>query len=174
MPVYLINGASGTGKTTIGRELEKRGFRVIDTDKSFGYFANLGTEEPVEYPKRDPDAKWYEINGWIWNRKKVEKILEEGTHETIFLCGGSLNDDIFYHKMAAIFRLYTSPEILKKRLLTYENAKYTNSPAFVERMLDLVKRSKADAKMMSWYIIDTSNNTVEQSVNEIFRNIHDN
>lgn len=41
MTAYLINGPSGTGKTSISRCLQERGFRVINTDEEFGYYADL-------------------------------------------------------------------------------------------------------------------------------------
>ena len=167
MPVYLINGASGTGKTAIGHELQKRGFRVIDSDEELSYFANLETEEPIEYPEGTPDESWYKVNGLIWDRKKIEKVLEEGKRETIFIAGAGINDHEYYPRLTKIFRLYTDPEILVQRLQNRAPDHPTNNPLFIRKMVDLVKASKPDAENCGWELIDTTSKTVEQSVDEI-------
>ncbi len=171
MSVYLINGASGTGKTAIGDELKRRGFRVIDSDKELSYFANLKTKEPVEYPKETPDEDWYKINGFIWSREKIEKVLSEGEKKTIFIVGAGVNDHEFYPRIAKIFRLYTEPEILVQRLSARPNDHPTNNPLFIEKMIKLVNASKLDAKTMGWELIDTSFDSVGRSVDKILGKI---
>lgn len=172
MPAYQINGLSGTGKTAIGRELARRGHKVIDTDAEFGCYANLETEEPVEFPQTGhPSQEWYQANGWMWDRAKVQATLNGMGSEAVFLCGGSLNEQHFYHRMAIIFRLYTEPRMLRDRLLKRHD-RHSSNPVFVRRMLDLVEPYRMDAIGLGWPVIDTSERTVEQSADEILGYVH--
>ena len=92
MAVYLITGPSGSGKTSIGIELLRRGYNVIETDSRFGYLANRKTEAPVDYPGvKKITTEWYKINGWIWNRQKIEKHLNNCRQNIVFFCGAADN-----------------------------------------------------------------------------------
>ena len=48
---YLIEGGSGTGKTTVANELQRRGFHVIHGDRELAYHGDPETGEPTD---RDP------------------------------------------------------------------------------------------------------------------------
>ncbi|HEU0266109.1 MAG TPA: AAA family ATPase [Candidatus Saccharimonadaceae bacterium] len=172
---YLINRPSGTGKTSIGDELEKRGYRVINTDKAFGYYANLETRVPVTFPKHGiPNEKWYSTNGWAWDSEKVEKTLKKYSSETVFFCGGSFNESYFYPQFTKIFRLHCSPEKLIERLTKRKGDSHTNNTYFIAKMLDLLETSENDAERLGWPVIDTTNKTIRQSANEIERIIGSN
>jgi shikimate kinase len=147
MSVYLINGPSGSGKTSIGVELQARGFTVIDTDEQFGFYANLETEQPVEFQGSNVTEEWYRQSGWIWNRKKVEEAIENAT-ETTFFCGGSRNESTFYPKFARIICLDVSPEVLVNRLKDRQSDNHTNNPIFIARMLKFLEIAKADGKSL--------------------------
>ncbi len=165
MAIFLINGLSGTGKTTIGIELARRGYHAIDTDKAFGYYGDLKTEEPVDFPGKDVQPEWYDKNGWIWNRDSVDQVIN--TDETIFFCGGSSNEFIFYPGFNKIFHLYVNPETLVKRLRTRDGDRHPNNPEYIVRMLELLESSNNDAKSQGWILIDTSDDSVEQSTDLI-------
>lgn len=166
MPTYLINGPSGTGKTSVGNELKKRGYSVFDTDESFGYYANLETEEVVEFPGENVTEEWYSKYGWIWDRVKVEKVLSNKT-DTIFFCGGSLNESIYYPKFTSIIRLVVTPEVLVQRIQSRKGDEHTNNPAFIERMVKFLETARADAEKLGWIVVDTSSKTAKASVDEI-------
>lgn len=171
MSTYLINGPSGTGKTSIGKELAKRGYRVIDTDKAFGYYANLQTEKPVKFPGEDRvSPEWYAINGWIWRKKEVEKVLNEAK-EVTFFCGGALNESQFYHRFTQIFRLIIDSETLVNRLSARVGDQHTNNPSFIARMVSFLEHAKSDAEKLGWVVIDTSKKSVEESVEEILAHV---
>jgi hypothetical protein len=68
MNAYHITGALGSGKSHVGRELGKRGFRVIETDFEPGLsdWANKETRQKVEEPAQPFPAEWVEAHGWYW------------------------------------------------------------------------------------------------------------
>lgn len=172
MSVYLINGPSGSGKTSIGAELQERGFRVIDTDEKFGYYANLETEEPAEFQHKNVTEDWYKHHGWIWDKQKVEEVINNAT-ETTFFCGGSLNESIFYPRFNRIFRLIVTPETLVARIKKRGNDKHTNNPVFIARMLKFLETAKADGEKSGMVVIDTSAKTVSESTDELLSYVNE-
>ncbi|MBP6880574.1 AAA family ATPase [Candidatus Saccharibacteria bacterium] len=166
MSAYLINGPSGSGKTSIGDELQRKGFHVINTDEKFGYYANLKTEEAVEFPVDEVTEEWYRDNGWIWNRKKMEYTLTR-TDEDIFLCGGSLNESSFYPRFEKIFRLVVDADILVARIKSRGNDGHTNNPDFIARMLNFLETAKLDGEKAGMIIIDTSRKSISESTDEL-------
>ncbi len=174
MSTYLINGPSTAGKTTIGKLLAKRGYKVIDTDQEFGHYANFETEQPVAFPSSGhPSADWYRVNGWIWDRKKVERAIQEGENQTVFFCGGAYNENHFYPQFNKIFRLHMTPEEFEKRIGARGEDPHTNNPNFRQRMIDFLKTSVQDATSSGMVIIDTSNAKPEDSVLEILSYVED-
>ena len=55
----LITGLSGTGKTTVGAQLAAMGYRVIEADKQLV----------------SDDCKPWDGKPWVWDRRKVRKLL---------------------------------------------------------------------------------------------------
>jgi broad-specificity NMP kinase len=174
MSVYLLNGPSTAGKTTIGELLAERGFKVIDTDQAFGHYANFETEKPVDFPSSGhPSAEWYKANGWLWDREKVEKAFQEIENQTVFFCGGAYNEHHFYPRFTKVFRLHVSPEEFEKRIRARGDDPHTNNPNFRKRMLDFLKTSVQHATASGMIVIDTSNTKPEVSLKEILSYVND-
>lgn len=174
MSIYLINGPSTAGKTTIGDMLSSRGFKVINTDDAFGHYANFETEEPVEFPSSGhPSAAWYEVNGWQWDKAKVKKVIDESKDQTVFFCGGAYNEHHFYPEFKKIFRLHIRPEEFEKRISARGDDPHTNNPNFRKRMLDFLKTSVRDATARGMIVIDTSDVSPEDTVKEILSHVND-
>ena len=79
---YLIDGGSGTGKTTVADELRRRGFHVVHGDRELAYAGDPETGEPWD---RGPLAPR------IWNVDRVKAIVADRSEPVTFFCGGSGN-----------------------------------------------------------------------------------
>jgi hypothetical protein len=56
---YLIEGVSGTGKTTVAEELQRRGYHVIHGDRELAYVGDPDTGAPLDRPlPENVDLKW--------------------------------------------------------------------------------------------------------------------
>lgn len=77
---YLIDGGSGTGKTTVCDELRRRGYQAIHGDR-----------ELRSYPEPGQAASAHEADRHlspIWDLAKVKALLANQDEAATFLCGG--------------------------------------------------------------------------------------
>jgi dephospho-CoA kinase len=93
---YRIDGVSCSGKTTVGKELRRRGYQVIDGDDELAY--------------------WDENRNWIWNVDKVRALAADHGHAVTFFCGGSRNSDQFSDLFDEVFVLDIDLDTLNRRL----------------------------------------------------------
>jgi gluconate kinase len=106
---YLIDGVSCAGKTTVCRELQRRGCHAVHGDRELAYWGDLNTGEPVE---GSADAQ----RAWLWDVAKVSALVADQTHAATFFCGGSRNADRFIGLFDEVFVLELDRETLDRRL----------------------------------------------------------
>ena len=94
---YLIDGLSGTGKTTVCNELQRRGYHAIHGDR----------ELKVD-PKKD-EATSGPLPGYdlppLWDVAKVNALLANQDEAMTFLCGGCSNSSEFVDRLEGVFVL---------------------------------------------------------------------
>jgi hypothetical protein len=89
---------SGTGKSTALAELERRGFRVVDTD------------DP-------PWSEWSdEDGGYVWREDLVGDLLAEDADPTLYVSGTVSNQGRFYGRFDAVVLLSAPADVLLPRL----------------------------------------------------------
>lgn len=86
--LYFITGISGSGKTTVARELIKRGYVALDSKitKGIFHFADREGKPAPDFRPRDED--WSDKYKWVLNIPLLKKLLEQHKgEEAVFLCG---------------------------------------------------------------------------------------
>src|SRR5688572_20773578 len=104
---YLIEGSSGTGKSAVWEELQKRGYKAINGDRELAYRGDPETGTRIEGP-----GFWFHI----WDVDKVREIVANKDDDVTFFCGGSRNFHKFIELFDKVFVLEVDYETLKKRL----------------------------------------------------------
>lgn len=104
---YLIEGVSGTGKTTVAEELQRRGYHVIHGDRDLAYQGDPETGIPT-------DGLTHEHH--IWYVDKVKAIVANKDEPVTFFCGGSRNFSKFIDLFDGVFVLEVDADTLNKRL----------------------------------------------------------
>lgn len=105
---FLIEGGSGTGKSSVCRELRKRGYIAIDGDNELAYQGDPETGERTGLPGQGHH---------IWDVDKVREIAANKEDEVAFFCGGSRNLAQFLDVFDEVFVLDVDTEALKHRLV---------------------------------------------------------
>ncbi|HEY8721660.1 AAA family ATPase [Pengzhenrongella sp.] len=104
---YLIEGVSGTGKTSVCRELQRRGYRAINGDNELAYQGDPETGTPT-------DGSTHEHH--IWQVDSVKALVADQDAAVTFFCGGSRNYSKFIALFDGVFVLDVDPETLSRRL----------------------------------------------------------
>lgn len=93
---FLIEGVSGTGKTSVCRELRQRGYHAINGDTELAYQGDPETGEPTD----GVPSHWHHI----WRVDRVRALVADQTKRFTFFCGGSRNFSKFVDLFDAVFR----------------------------------------------------------------------
>lgn len=104
---FLIEGVSCTGKTTVCKELQRRGFHAVDGDTELAYQGDPETGEPTTGHTHE---------NHIWRLDRVTALAADCDQPMTFFCGGSRNLPAFLHLFDAVFILEIDPETLLLRL----------------------------------------------------------
>jgi adenylate kinase family enzyme len=84
---YLIEGGSGTGKTSVATELERRGYHVVHGDRKLAYYGDIETGEPLDWPAPESgiDRIEWGYAHWIWPVDTVKALLADTYPPSHFL-----------------------------------------------------------------------------------------
>lgn len=147
MSNYHIGGLSGTGKTTLRAEFEKRGYRAIEADEHLAAYIDPATGEKTTEKST--------LN-WMWVKDKVEELLGTETGKPVFVCGGSMNQLDFKHHFKKMFTLYLDDDTLRHRIMTRTNNDAGKDPAGLALQLEWNKGTAQYAKEKGTILIDAS------------------
>ena len=91
---YLIDGGSGTGKTAVCDELQRRGYQAIHGDRELRDKPEVGEERASEHhlPPR-------------WDVSRVKAVLASQDQAVTFFCGGCRNSSEFIDLLDGVFVL---------------------------------------------------------------------
>jgi dephospho-CoA kinase len=96
VPVVLVTGMSGTGKSSVLGELERRGHRVVDTDE--GDWIDRSGPEP------------------LWREDRIAALLDEHGEDTLFVAGCVANQGRFYPRFEAVVLLSAPRQVILGRV----------------------------------------------------------
>lgn len=104
---YLIEGLSGTGKTSVCEELGRRGYHVIHGDRELAYQGDPETGAPT-------DVGGHEHH--VWDVDQVRTLVADHAEPITFFCGGSRNFPKFIDLFDGVFVLDVDLDTLHRRL----------------------------------------------------------
>jgi thymidylate kinase len=104
---YLIEGLSGTGKTSVCDELQRRGHHAVHGDRELAYQGDPETGEPTA-------GRVHENH--IWKVQRVRALVANQEAAATFFCGGSRNFSQFIDLFDGVFVLDVDLTTLNRRL----------------------------------------------------------
>ena len=110
---------SGTGKSSVVRELAARGFKAVDTDD--------GWSEPL------PDGRQ------LWREDAIEALLATEDTDVLFVAGCEENQARFHARFDHIILLSAPLEVLMGRLAARTSNPYGKDPGELSRIIDDVE-----------------------------------
>lgn len=104
---YLVEGVSGTGKTSVADELQRRDYHVLHGDRELKYQGDPETGELVNEPfhESESDKAIWQQEHLLWDVDKVKSVIADHSRAISFLCGGSRNFPTFIELFDGVFVL---------------------------------------------------------------------
>lgn len=115
MTVVLVTGMSGTGKSSVLAELERRGHHVVDTD--------YGDWIDESGPER------------LWREDRIAALLDEHQGDTLFVAGCVANQGRFYPRFDAVVLLSAPVDVILERVAGRESNDFGKSGEERERIV---------------------------------------
>lgn len=131
---YLIEGVSGTGKTAVCAELQRRGLHAINGDRALAYQGDPETGKPL-------DGIAHEHH--LWDVGRVRVLAADHREPVTFFCGGSRNVAAFLDVFDEVFVLDVDLDTLHRRLDQRPPDEWGSKPAERELIVRL-HRTKED------------------------------
>ena len=154
---YLVEGVSGSGKTSVCRELNRRGYHAINGDRELAYQGDPETGEAI-------DSAMHEHH--VWNVSQVQALVAEQHEAVTFFCGGSRNFSRFVDLFDEVFVLDVDVDTLHRRLDQRPRDEWGSKPSERDLILRL-HRTKEDIPRVG-VVIDATPPLAEV-VDEIIR-----
>jgi dephospho-CoA kinase len=114
MKRVLLNGMSGTGKSSVIRALAARGYKAVDTDN--------GWSEPL------PDGRQR------WREDAICALLAADDADVLFVAGCEENQAQFRPQFDHVILLSAPPETLLERLAARTSNSYGKTPEELSRV----------------------------------------
>jgi broad-specificity NMP kinase len=144
----LITGMSGTGKSSVIRELAGRGYPAVDLDTS-------EWSEWVDTPDTDPLTP-AEGQDWIWRLDRVGALLTRYENETLFISGCAENMHVLYPLIDTIILLSAPTARITERLEARATDGYGHTADEREKVLELIAIIEPLLREAADHEIDTS------------------
>ncbi len=104
---YLVEGVSCTGKSSVCRELRRRGLHAVDGDNELAYQGDPVTGAPTDTASHAHH---------LWDVEKVRAIVADRSRDATYFCGGSRNFPQFVALFDEVFVLDVDEATLRRRL----------------------------------------------------------
>jgi hypothetical protein len=139
---YLVEGLSGTGKSSVYEELLRRGHMAISTDRA-----------------------WSHNETRLWNEQRAIGELESDEPDVLFVCGGCRDHDRYLPYFTNVFNLCLDDATLRSRLEQRTEADWSLGQEGVELTLAFNRSGEKPAGAID---IDATQ-PLEQVVDEVLR-----
>lgn len=118
MKRLLVTGMSGTGKSSVLEELQRRGFECVETDT--GVWCEL---KPVILNETESQE------GWVWREDLMSDLLQRQRSVALFVSGCVSNQGKFYPLFDYVVLLSAPSEVMLNRIATRTNNPYGKTTA---------------------------------------------
>lgn len=140
MKKIYVTGISGTGKTSLARELQKRGYSAFDVDLfelGLCQWQNIKTKEKNRQVQKGKN--WLNEHAWVCDGEKLKKLINEQKQNIVFALGMPSNQDQYLDFFNKIFLLQCNEETFLRRIDERNDNPFGKEIAEREQILSFYK-----------------------------------
>ncbi len=160
MRKFYITGVSGVGKSTIIKELRKKGFAAIDIDSVPGlcHWQHKLTSKEGVY-KYGIGRDWLEAHNYICDPSKLKKLIDKqkSVKGAVVVAGLASNQDDYLDLFDRIFLLHCDKKLFLHRLSTRKGNEFARDKSGQEHVLSWYKKFESDMRKRGVISINTKN-----------------
>jgi len=157
---YLIEGVSGSGKTSVCNELQRRGYHAIHGDRELAYQGDPETGIPTD---------GFKAEHHIWHVDKVKALVTKLDDVVTYFCGGSRNHSKFIDIFDGVFVLEVDLETCLQRIDERVALDPTDWGGRSEEREIIVRMHQSKEGIPKTGMIIDATATIEHVVDEIIR-----
>ena len=158
MRLVWLTGVPGVGKSTVRRELVRRGEIAHDADEDgFRVLLDRATGLAVDDPgrcRRPPG--WNETHWYPMARDRVESLRRAAEHDVVFLAGSVPNEVEVWDLFDLVLCLVVDNETLRHRLESRTDNDFGKDPPVRDALLGWNAASAQDYKRFGATLIDAT------------------
>ncbi len=143
--IVFITGLSGVGKSSVLKQLEKEGYRVVDTD--YGYTTKV-TRDGMEET--------------IWDAGKISELLDTHKNHPLFISGCYSNQGEFYHHFDHVVLLTAELDVMLARIEGRVNNDFGKNPNERFKIIQDHKNVLPLLEKKATTLIDTTNISISE------------
>jgi dephospho-CoA kinase len=147
---------SGTGKSTLIRELAVRGYKAIDADTAeWSEWVPLPRGADPVGASMEPASIW-RSQDWVWREDRIARLLSTEDADVLFVAGTAPNQGKFRTQFDHIVLLSAPVSVLMERLATRTTNSYGKQPDELARVLEHVQTVEPLLRRAASAEVDTS------------------
>lgn len=157
MSLIFVTGISTSGKSTIAKELQNRGYEAYDTEHNgvsawFNKRTGERTAEFGEMPERT--TEW--LSRQLIDKDWVFKMAEKAKDKPIFLCGGAANEPEIRGMFQKVIWLKTDEATIRQRVNNPRDHDYGTKPHELARAIEGNKQKQAEYESFGAIMVDAT------------------
>jgi broad-specificity NMP kinase len=160
MPLFLITGIAGSGKSEVCKELKERGYKAYDTDDDglAKWHNNItGYVHPKSSVKKEDRTKAFlKIHSWKVPQLEVENLLKHSVGKPVFLCGVTGDEQKIRHMFNKVFALIIDDETLEHRLQIRTSNNWGKQPHELKQVMKWQHDSLDSYRELGYILIDAN------------------
>ncbi len=157
MAAYLITGRSGTGKSTVCKELIKLGLKAYDSDTVPGLANWVDRKTGQKINKNYPGHDQVDNFKVKWDETIIKGLLDQPSD--VFICGSANNAFDFMPLFAKTFVLHIDATEQRRRINNRTEHDYGKDPAVQDGIIEYQQQTVKDAQNRGAIIIDAMPST---------------
>ncbi|MFZ2545123.1 MAG: AAA family ATPase [Candidatus Saccharimonadales bacterium] len=171
--LILVTGISTSGKSTMVKELSKRGYEAHDLEHngiSAWFHKEKGTRDAEFAQVPDRSKEWADAHEWRVSMDWVNDIAKKAVDKPIFLCGGGANEKEIITFCNKVIWLKTDEETIRSRVNIPRDHTYGTKPHELIAAIEGNIQKEKEFERLGAIMID-ARRSLDEVVNDVIEKI---